>query len=177
MSAIVTVPDPILRQSAKPVETVDKRLLEIIADMTSALISAKDPEGVGLAAPQIGVPLRLFLARPDMHKPPLLFINPEIIKYSQRQQRPDSKKGVFEGCLSIPNHYSPIRRSLSVTVRYQSLDGNQFVSKTENFSGFTAHIIQHEMDHLNGILFIDHTLAQNSKLYLIKGEVWEEVNL
>jgi peptide deformylase len=205
MSTIVTVPDPVLRQVAKPVEKVDKRLLDIISDMTRALLSARDPEGIGLAAPQIGVPLRIFLARPDMKKPPLLFINPEIIKFSQRQQFPETKKGVYEGCLSIPYHYSPLKRSMSVTVRYQTLyyygediRGNraqscppegervstddrisepELIEKTETFSGLLAHIIQHETDHLNGILFVDHVLAQNSKLYLIKGEVCEEISI
>jgi peptide deformylase len=209
MSDIVTVPHPVLRQVAKPIEKIDKHLLDIISDMTKALLSARDPEGIGLAAPQIGLPLRLFLARPDMKKPPLIFINPEIIKFSQRLQFPESKKGVYEGCLSIPHHYSPIKRSMSVTVKYQTIDfrgaglekplqsertqpdaGNdqaastrdwsgepKLVIKTETFSGLMAHIIQHETDHLNGILFVDHVLAQNSKLYLIKGEVCEEISL
>jgi peptide deformylase len=179
MSEIVIVPDPVLRQVAKPVEKVDKRILDIIRDMTDALLSAKDPEGIGLAAPQIGVPLRMFLIRPDLKKPPLLFINPEIINYSQRQQTPDTKKGVYEGCLSIPHHYSPIRRSMSVTVKYQQLstDNCQLIIKTDVFTGFPAHIIQHELDHLNGILFIDHVLSQNSKLYLIKGDICEEITL
>jgi peptide deformylase len=180
MAVIVTVPDPVLRQVAKPVEKIDKRILDIIRGMTRALLTAKDPEGIGLAAPQIGIPLRMFLARPDLKSPPLLFINPEIIKYSQRQQAPETKKGVYEGCLSIPHHYSPIHRSMSVTVRYQTVDtahGSQLTTHTRVFTGLIAHIIQHETDHLNGILFIDHVLAQNSKLYLIKGDVCEEISL
>jgi peptide deformylase len=177
MVPIVTVPDPVLRKVAKPVKEVDRRLQEIISDMTSALLAAKDPEGVGLAAPQIGVPLRMFLIRPDLKKPPQLFINPEITNYSQRQQAPDTKHGVYEGCLSIPHHYSPIKRAMSVTVKYQDIENGALVTKTNNFSNFPAHIIQHEMDHLNGVLFIDHTLSQNSKLYLIKGQVWEEIDL
>jgi peptide deformylase len=190
---------------ARPVEKVDKRLLDIISDMTRALLSARDPEGIGLAAPQIGVPLRMFLARPDMKKPPLLFINPEIIKFSQRLQFPESKKGVYEGCLSIPHHYSPIKRSMSVTVRYQTIQNiggadlptfstqacatstppsrekaqaePPLINKTDTFSGLMAHIVQHETDHLNGILFVDHVLSQNSKLYLIKGEICEEISI
>jgi peptide deformylase len=177
MSPIVTVPDPVLRKVAKPVDKVDKRLLEIISDMTAALIAAKNPEGVGLAAPQIGIALRMFLIRPDLKKAPQLFINPEIINYSQRQQAPDTKHGVYEGCLSIPNHYSPIRRAMSVTVKYQIIENESLITRTDTFSNFPAHIIQHETDHLNGILFIDHTLSQNSKLYLIKGQVWEEIDL
>jgi peptide deformylase len=198
MAEIVCVPHPVLRQIAKPVDRVDQKLLDIITTMTQALLAAKDPEGVGLAAPQIGIPLRIFLARPDPTQPPLLFINPEITRYSQRQQKPDTKNGVYEGCLSIPHHYSPIKRSMSVTVKYQTLsflssrlkrsemegsldfardDKLELVEKTENFTGFAAHIIQHEVDHLNGILFVDHVLSQNSKLYLIQGKVWEEVSI
>lgn len=178
MADILTVPDPVLRQIAKPVKKVDKRVLGIIDKMNQALISAKDPEGIGLAAPQIGIPLRIFLARPDLKSPPLLFINPEITKYSQRQQTPETKKGVYEGCLSIPHHYSPLHRSMSVTVKFQTLDSaHKLITRTRVFTGLAAHIIQHETDHLNGILFIDHVLAQNSKLYLIKGDVCEEISL
>lgn len=177
MSAIVTVPNPVLRKIAKSVQKVDKRLLDVISDMTATLLSAKDPEGVGLAAPQVGIPLRLFLIRPNLKKDPQVFINPEIITYSQRQQTADTKHGVYEGCLSIPYHYSPIRRSESVTVKYQVINDHQLVTKQETFSAFPAHIIQHEMDHLNGILFIDHSLSQNSKIFLIKGDVWEEIDL
>jgi peptide deformylase len=138
----------------------------------------------------------MFLARPDFKNPPLLFINPEIINYSQRQQTAETKKGVYEGCLSIPHHYSPLKRSMSVTVKYQTLntspltpllnlgEGNKrgevvatLIDKVETFTGLAAHIIQHETDHLNGVLFIDHVLAQNSKLYLIKGDVCEEITL
>jgi len=159
---------------AKPVDKIDKKVLSVIADMRSALISARNPEGVGLAAPQIGVPLRIFFARPDLKKQPLLFINPEILKYSQRLQTPDTKHGVYEGCLSVPHHYSPIQRSMSVTVSYQTVE---MINKTDIFTGFLAHIVQHEVDHLNGILFIDHVLTQKSKLYHIQGKEWEEISL
>lgn len=122
MSEIVTVPHPVLRKIAKPVEIVDKRLLDIISDMSKTLLAAKDPEGVGLAAPQVGLPMRMFLIRPEVGNPVKIFINPQIVNYSQRQQTPESKKGVYEGCLSIPYHYSPLKRSMSVTVKYQTLD-------------------------------------------------------
>ena len=178
MSIIVTVPDPVLRQPTRPVEKIDRKILKVISDMQKALLAAKNPEGVGLAAPQIGIPLKIFLARPDLKKPPLLFINPEIINYSQRMQIPETKRGVYEGCLSLPHHYSPIKRSMSVTVKYQTLtDNQQLTNKNQVFTGFLAHIIQHEVDHLNGILFVDHVIAQNSKLYLIKGEEWQEIEL
>ena len=172
MSSILTAPNPALRQIAKPVEKLDKKVLGLIGDMVATLKAAKNPEGVGLAAPQIGVPLRIFLVRPLPDKTITVFINPEIIKSSQRLQSPKTNKGVYEGCLSLPGHYAPISRSMSVTVKYQT---PQLTTKTEVFTGFPAHIIQHELDHLNGLLFIDRVLQQNVKLFKVAGDSWAEV--
>jgi peptide deformylase len=212
MSDIVVAPNQVLREPTKPVKTVDQRLLKIIDDLVSALKAAKNPQGVGLAAPQIGVSLRLFAIRPTPEDTPQIFINPEIISKSQRQQSPTAKNGVYEGCLSLPHFYSPLKRSMSVTVKYLSLLPNNnsqttnhkqnsnskpqkikfenfeienyldlgiwnLELKQESYSGFPAHIIQHEMDHLNGVLFVDHVLIQETKLYHIEGKTWEEINL
>lgn len=179
MSKIVTVPSDVFRKPAQSVLALDNRVLSILKDMEKVLKLAQDPQGVGLAAPQIGIGLRIFMIRPEKNDPITTFINPEIIKSSQRQNIPTGKKGVYEGCLSIPNHYSPIKRSTSVTVKYQTLNTEHRIlnTKQETFSGFPAHVIQHEMDHLNGILFIDRCLEQNSKLYKIDGEEWEEVGI
>lgn len=211
MIPIVNAPHPALRQQAKPVIRADRKLLRLISDMTDALRAARNPEGVGLAAPQVGIPLRLFIIRPRPRDPVSVFINPEITTYSQRQQAPHSKNGIYEGCLSLPHHYSPLRRAMSITVKYQTLDDQflpkrvtkskttptsppkeepvkdtgqttensepQLIEKTSVFTGFPAHIIQHEVDHLNGILFIDRTLEQNTKLYRIHGKTWEELDL
>jgi peptide deformylase len=177
MSNIITAPSGVLREVAKPVETLDKRVLTILKDMEKSLKAAKKPQGVGLAAPQIGLSLRIFMIRPVDNGPIKTFINPEIIKFSQKTINPLTKDGVYEGCLSIPQHYAPITRSASVTVKYQAPEGNKLIDKTESFSGFPAHIVQHEMDHLNGILFIDRVLEQNTKLYKIEGEEWYEVGI
>lgn len=179
MSPILTAPDPVLRQIAKPVDKLDKRMLGIIEDMVATLKAAKNPEGVGLAAPQIGIPLRIFLIRPLPDKVITVFINPEIIKFSQRLQSPKTNKGVYEGCLSLPGHYAPVTRSMSVTVRYQKLSTSPLALSTvqESYSGFPAHIIQHELDHLNGLLFIDRVLEQNVKLYQVAGDSWHEVTI
>lgn len=181
MSKIVTVPEPVLRQVAKPVQSFDKRIQTIISDMERTLVAAKDPEGVGLAAPQIGISLRIFLSRPTKRSKIKIFINPEILGFSEDQQSPDQNDGVYEGCLSIPNHYSPLERSLSVKVTYQTpkttTKGTTLITKTEEFVGFEAHIIQHELDHLNGVLFIDRVLEQGVPLFKIKGKKWEEVQL
>lgn len=181
MPQIITVPNEVLRLVAKPVELLDKRVLNIIKDMIKTLREAKNPEGVGLAAPQIGVSLRIFLIRPTPKDQIQVFINPEIIKFSQRQTKPTSKNGIYEGCLSLPQHYAPVRRSTSVTVKYQqpllSTINYELITKTAVFSGFPAHVIQHEMDHLNGILFIDRVLEQNSPLYKTDGDHWQQITL
>jgi peptide deformylase len=193
MSPIVTVPSQVLRTPTKPVTSLDTRVQKVIEDMYKTLRKTKNPQGVGLAAPQIGVSLKIFLARPDPNGEISLFINPEIVKFSQKQIDPHKKKGVYEGCLSIPGHYAPVRRAMSVTVKYQTINnspllfpslnlregaGGELLEKTEVFTGFPAHVIQHEMDHLNGILFIDRVLEQNVKLYKVKDkDDWEEVSL
>ncbi len=182
MSKILAAPSEVLRTVAKPVEVVDKRVLSVIKDMEKALREAKNPQGVGLAAPQIGVSLRIFMIRPEKRGKITTFINPHITYFSQRMIDPHSKSGVYEGCLSVPNHYAPVIRSMSVTVTYQVLQqlsttNYELITKTENFSGFAAHVIQHEMDHLNGILFIDRVLEQNVKLYRLEGKEWEEITI
>ena len=179
MATLVTVPSPVLRAPAKPVEALDKRVLDIINNMTKVLKEAKRPQGVGLAAPQIGVSLRIFLIRPAAAGPITTFINPEIIKYSQRQTNPTSKHGIYEGCLSIPGHYAPVKRSASVTIKYQKLEPKTYnlIPVQETLTGFAAHVVQHEMDHLNGILFIDRVLEQKSKLFRVVGKEWEEVGI
>lgn len=174
MSHVVTVPSTVLRQPAKPVSHFDARVQSIIKDMINTLKAAKNPQGVGLAASQIGVPLRIFLIRPVATGPITVFINPEITRYSQRTTHPTGKKGVYEGCLSIPHYYAPLTRSSSVTVKYLDADSK---SHQKSYSGFPAHIVQHEMDHLNGILFIDRVLEQNTKLYKAEGKEWQEIPL
>lgn len=180
MSEIVSTPNAVLKQIAKPIHRVDKKLLNIIQDMMATLEAAKNPEGVGLAAPQIGLSLRIFVMRPSHRSKTKIFINPEISNLSKDTQSPDVNDGVYEGCLSIPHHYAPIARSMSLTLKYQTLNPkntSELITKTEDFTGFPAHIIQHEVDHLNGILFTDHVLSQSTKLYKIKGKTWEEVDL
>lgn len=195
MTQIVTVPSDILRKPTRPITTLDKRVINVINDMIDTLIKTKNPEGVGLAAPQIGENLSIFLARPDPKGEIFIFINPEITHYSQRTTRPTGKKGIYEGCLSIPGHYAPVKRAMSVTVKYKTLssitplpplklrgggpqdEGDTLIDKLETFSGFPAHVIQHEMDHLNGILFIDRVLTQQAKLYKVEDKEWVEVGI
>ena len=179
MAHIITVPSPLLRQPAKSVAQLDARIQKVLIDMEKALKNAIDPQGVGLAAPQIGQLLRIFMIRPVADGPITTFINPQIVKYSQRQINPLTKKGIYEGCLSLPHHYAPIKRSSSITIKYQKLEPRTYnlIPAQETYSGFAAHVIQHEIDHLNGILFIDRVLEQNAKLYRVEGDQWVEVSL
>ena len=174
---ILDVKDPVLRMRAKPVEKIDKKVKGVICDMKDTLLAQKDPEGVGLAAPQIGKSLRIFLI--NFRGRSEIVINPEIITSSSKQQINKSKKGkqkrsILEGCLSLPHYYGPLKRASSIKIKYLSENGK---TQSKKFSGFLAQIVQHEIDHLDGILFVDRILEQESPLYKLDGEEWEEVDL
>ena len=159
MAIIIQAKNQILREKAKEVPFKDigsEKLKKILGEMTGALYTAKD--GVALAAPQIGIPLRIFIVKKEILnrkadaqiKPiiisPLVFINPKIIKMSKKKQT------VNEGCLSVNGVYGTIKRAEKLTVEALDEKGRKF---TRGASGFMAQIIQHEIDHLNGVLFID----------------------
>ncbi|MDP8994020.1 MAG: peptide deformylase [Pseudomonadota bacterium] len=149
---IVEVPDPRLRQISSPVEEVTDEERALVADMFETMYAAP---GIGLAAIQVGVPKRLLVI--DLQEPeeeggepvrrPLAFINPEIVETSEREV-PYS-----EGCLSVPDQYAEVERPDRIRARWLDADG---VAHEEEIEGLLATCLQHEMDHLNGILFIDH---------------------
>lgn len=175
---IVKVKDPRLRIRSKNIQKVDKKIKALIKDLADTLISQKDPEGVGLAAPQIGKNLRLFVMKSKGEE--RVFINPKIVPSSDKrikkvnQKSAISPKKIMEGCLSLPHFYGPLSRSKRVRLKFTNEVGKKTV---ETFEGFESQIIQHEIDHLNGILFIDRLLEQKKPLYeLVNGE-WEEVEL
>lgn len=144
---IILLPDPILRETALPVETVDDATRRLIEDMLETMYAAP---GVGLAAPQVGISRRLLVMDPspkEEEPEPLAMINPEILAYSDEFGLGE------EGCLSIPDIFAEVERPAAVEVRYVDLDG-QLVER--RFEGRPAVILQHEVDHLNGVLFIDH---------------------
>ena len=178
MYSVVQAPNEILRSATQP---VNFDVSKIVAEMKKTLVSQKDPEGVGLAANQVGLPYRIFLARFDTKKnsPIFTFINPEILEKSPDLQKED-KKAPLEGCLSLPKYYGVVKRNAWVKLQY--LDEN-LKSKTEDFRGFPATVIQHEMDHLSGKIFVERILEQAGMLYRITGkdakgkEKWEEVEL
>jgi peptide deformylase len=171
----VDIKDPILRQKAHPVSMVDKKIKQLITDMKETLAQAADPEGIGLAAPQVGKSLRIFIV--SFENIERVVINPKVLSVGKRPvpvKATASRGKTLEGCLSLPHYYGPIRRPDEATIEYTTEEGKK---KTEKFRGFPAHIIQHEIDHLNGKLFIDHILSQNAPLYLFDGEEFEEVEL
>jgi peptide deformylase len=167
---IIPVTDPKLREISRQIQKIDKKTASIISDLKETLLAQKDPEGVGLAAPQIGRNVRIFAMKPA--KKIKIIINPEILEISNKE---DIAKGVLEGCLSLPHYYGPLKRAKKITIKYLDEKG---VSQTETFKGFPAHIVQHEIDHLEGKLFIDKVIKEGGKLYKINpDETWEEVEL
>lgn len=193
MYAIVTTPDKILLETAKPVVKFDRKLKQIAVDMEKTLRATVDPVGVGLAAPQVGLSLRIFQMKPTEKSSVTTYINPIIEGFSDEEGVPEltnsakvenskpkgSKNKLLEGCLSIPNIWGNVTRKKEITMSWQDLDGNKF---KQTFTGFPAIIIQHEVDHLNGILFTKHVMEQNEQLYKShkdeKGDdVFEEIKL
>lgn len=182
MLEIVTAPHSALSTKAKEVTNIDAKIQKLLLDMEEALNLAKDPIGVGLAAPQVGVGLRIFIARPNPKAKLMIFINPEIkeAKNDPTKKKPkknDPKK--LEGCLSLLHIWGIVKRKDRVKVSYLDEKGNK---KTKEFKGFVATIIQHEIDHLDGILFPKRVLEQKGKLYKSEkdedgDDVFEEIPL
>jgi len=144
---ILVVPNPLLKQVSQPVAQVDDELRALVDDMLETMYAAP---GIGLAAIQIGVPKRVVvmdLARQDEPKDPRVFVNPEIVWASQETQPYE------EGCLSVPDYFDEVLRPARVKLRYLNYQGE---AVEEDAEGLFAVCIQHEMDHLDGILFIDH---------------------
>lgn len=173
MYKIVQAPNEILRTPAKSVDLKMPGLEKIITEMKKILVNQKDPEGVGLAANQIGLPYRLFVTRTGV------FINPEILEHSKEFQI-EKKKSPLEGCLSLPKYYGVVKRYKWIKLKYFN---EQLAMCNQKFEGFLAVVIQHEMDHLDGKIFVERILEQQGRLYKITGknkngkENWEEVEL
>ncbi len=144
---IITAPDARLRQISKPVETVNDDIRALMDDMLETMY---DAPGIGLAAIQIGVPLRIIvmdLAGKDEDPEPRYYINPVVLDTAEEM-------AVYEeGCLSVPEYFEEVERPAKCGVRYLDYDGAEQLIETE---GLLATCIQHEMDHLEGTLFIDH---------------------
>ncbi|MBX9842372.1 MAG: peptide deformylase [Xanthobacteraceae bacterium] len=144
---ILILPDKRLRQVSKPVAKIDSATRKLVEDMFETMYEAP---GIGLAAIQIGEPVRVVtmdLAKKDEPKQPRVFINPELVSMSETRNVHE------EGCLSIPEYYEEVERPAEVKVKYLDLDGKE---QEIEANGLLATCLQHEIDHLNGVLFIDH---------------------
>jgi peptide deformylase len=156
---ILTAPDPRLKKKSKPVETVDAEIVRLMDDMLETMYAAP---GIGLAAPQVGVLKRVIvldIEREDVKTGPLFMANPEIVEAS------DEDATYEEGCLSVPDHYSDVARPAHVRVRYLDRE-----NKTQEMAcdGLLATCVQHEIDHLDGVLFIDHISSLKRNMILRK---------
>jgi peptide deformylase len=171
--------DKILRTKSKPVQKIDKKIIELIKDLKETLKAQVEPEGVGLAAPQIGKNFRMFVIWPDPTSEIKVVINPEIEKISKSTNAPTKEKAkkhkkIMEGCLSLPNYYTPLSRFFSIKIRYRD---ENWKEHEDQYEGVDAQIVQHEIDHLNGILFIDRMLEQKKDLYEYQNGKWSDVEL
>ena len=164
---IVEVPDPRLRKISSPVEQVDDGVRALVADMFETMYAAP---GIGLAAIQVGVPKRILVI--DLQEPadpedpeskpvrdPRVFINPEIVEHS------DHDVPYTEGCLSVPDQYAEVDRPDRIRARWLDLDGQPH---DEEITGLLATCLQHEMDHLEGVLFIDRLSRLKREMILKK---------
>ena len=170
---IYETPDPVLRQISKPVEVFDDELKTLVADMFETMYAAP---GIGLAAVQVGVPIRLLVI--DLQEPkdpedpesgvikqPRVFINPEVLWHS------DDEVPYTEGCLSVPEQYAEVMRPERIKARWQDEHGKVF---EQDIDGLLAVCLQHEMDHLNGVLFIDHLSRLKRDMVLKKLAKWRK---
>jgi len=140
---IRTLPDPVLKQKAKRVRAIDGSIKKLIRDMIETMHA--EPGRVGLAAPQVGVPLRVIvIGIPEEED--IAIINPEIV-------RRRGERLIDEGCLSVPGYFGQIKRAESVTVKGRDQNGKEIRIKAE---GLLAQALEHEIDHLNGVLYLDH---------------------
>ena len=171
---IVTIPHPSLRTPASPVTLVDKKLKNFVVELQQILAEKDHPKGVGLAAPQVDVKWRIFATQlsassdQDAENDYQLraFINPEIVDHSTHQiYGPNPDDTTLEGCLSIPGIYGPVPRWEKITLRYDEIVGDELQERIAEFRDFAARVIQHEHDHLNGILFIDYVAEYGLPLY------------
>ena len=178
---IINAKDPKLRIVSKPVKKFDKKINELIADLKETLVVQNDPEGIGLAAPQVGKNVRLFVMKPDSEI--TCVINPKILKIenpAKKSSKSTSNKGkgkekrIMEGCLSLPHFYGPISRAKKVTIEFLNENGE---SKVRTFGWLEAQIVLHEIDHLDGKLFVDRLIEQKKPLFEYKDGEWEEVDL
>ncbi len=156
---IITAPDPRLKEISAPVERVDDGVRQLVDDMIETMHRAP---GIGLAAPQVGVLKRIIVldvSKKDEARQPYCMVDPELLRVS------DEETCGEEGCLSLPDHYAEVVRPVAIRVRYLDHEGE---FRELDAEGLLAACIQHEMDHLDGILFVDHLSALKRNMILRK---------
>ena len=158
---ILKIPDPRLKIKAKPVEYVDDAIKDLLDDMVETMYAN---DGAGLAATQVGIDKRIIIMdgagdEGTNQRELMKFINPEIL------WRSEETKPMLEGCLSVPEYYAEVNRALKLKIRYMN-EQNEIIEREA--SGFLAHAFQHEIDHLDGILFIDYLSSLKRQLILRK---------
>lgn len=160
---IRVIPDPVLKEKAKRIRTIDGSVQKLIDDMIETL---HDAPGVGLAAPQVGIPLRLIVLNIPEEVEDLAVVNPEVIRCK-------GERMVDEGCLSIPGYMGKVRRSESVTVKGRDRNGKEIRIKATDL---LAQALEHEIDHTNGILYIDRMESRDDLREVQPGEEEEEAD-
>lgn len=153
---ILTIPgdNNELRRRSKEVTTFDKSVQTTVVDLTNTMEAQTDPIGLGLSAPQIGVFKRIFVAR--VRNKIKHFVNPKVLKFSKKEI------ALMEGCFSVPDLYGHVTRPAEIDLESQDMHGKK---QKALYKGLPARIIQHEIDHLDGVLFIDHVHDQNGKVF------------
>lgn len=168
---VVQAPNEVLSAKAKLVEKIDDTILKFIEDMKETLVAQKDPEGIGLAAPQVNKSLQIFIVKPDDESPFDVYINPTLELIPDKPEKVTKKKDgeakkeerqKLEGCLSLKIIWGTVKRTKKVKLKWTDEKGKNHEAF---FSGFYATILQHEYDHLQGILFPRRVLEQQGQLY------------
>ena len=169
MKEIILYPAKILREKLLRVERVDKELIEDMADLDGLL--EKSENGAGLAATQIGSKKRFFGLKNSKTKKVDVFINPTIVKskgekvYPILKSEEGGEEDFLEGCLSFPDYFGTVKRFLEIEAEWEEVEGKNLIKKTKRMKGFEAIVFQHEADHLDGVLFVDHIKRDGGKFF------------
>lgn len=166
MKPIISVPDKILRTKSVKIDRINHDVQKKIEELVDTIISARNPEGVGLSFPQIGYNLRGFVTY--LEKKVKIYLNPIILDQSEEKTLGGTpERPTLEGCLSIPWLYGPVWRPKKIKIQALDEHGIEFV---KTLSSFPARLAMHEYDHLEGVLFTDYTIKDNLPLYLLNHE-------
>jgi peptide deformylase len=172
---ILTVPHSALISSAKIVKKFDDDLSAKVLKMSKLLLEAKDPAGVGLAANQVNLLQRIFLMRNDEKSPIQVIINPNITSILQKTPHQHAtNEEPLEGCLSIPRIWAPVQRAYKISATWQDVYGEP---RSGIFEGFPSAVFQHELDHLDGILFTQRAFEQKVPIYEERNGKLHEIHM